>query len=249
MDKNARNIFLKQSFEPEFIAVAKPFLARGGIMFDIGANFGFCSFGLLGALPQTDLELHLFEACPALCELLRQSAALHPRRRMVVNCGCVTDHAGTSHFESQEENRGDGHVTAGGLAEVKNLVLDDYLRAHHIPKVAFTKIDVEGHEVCVLRGARDALTEGRLEAIYFEVANDTWSRQGFTFQDGFALLRHRGYQLFFCKSQDLAGHPKGYVLKINGFDLPVAEVGSTPFPDNYRSDLLAIHSSAACLGH
>jgi len=45
-DPEARNVFLKRCFEPDFFRTALAVLADGGVFFDCGANFGLCTFGL-----------------------------------------------------------------------------------------------------------------------------------------------------------------------------------------------------------
>src|ERR1700691_5245790 len=61
-DANARQYLITGCFEPEFFTIAEPFLRCGGCFFDVGANFGFCSFGLMAKMPETTISFHLFEA-------------------------------------------------------------------------------------------------------------------------------------------------------------------------------------------
>jgi hypothetical protein len=42
-DAAPRQALITGLFEPEFFDIAKPFLIKGGVFFDIGANWGFCS--------------------------------------------------------------------------------------------------------------------------------------------------------------------------------------------------------------
>ena len=45
----ARTYFLMRSFEPEYFRICRPFLVQDGVVFDVGAHFGFHSFGLMAA--------------------------------------------------------------------------------------------------------------------------------------------------------------------------------------------------------
>ena len=88
-DPEPRNAFLKSVFEPDFFHVAKSFLRKGSSFFDLGANMGFCSFGLVPNYP--DLSYHLFEANPQLIHLLKRSIELHPLQKFVLNHACISD--------------------------------------------------------------------------------------------------------------------------------------------------------------
>ena len=59
-------------FEPEFFRVASPFLADGGVFFDVGANVGLCSFGMIAALGETRAACAVppFRSQPRLVPLL-----------------------------------------------------------------------------------------------------------------------------------------------------------------------------------
>ncbi len=59
------------------------------------------------------------------------------------------------------------------------MTLDDYIEQHHIDRVDFMKIDVEGFEPKVIRGAQSAIKAGRIRAIFCEF-NGSWLRQSGT---------------------------------------------------------------------
>ncbi len=99
-DSTSRGIFLHHSFWPEFAQIVAAFMHRGGVMFDVGANLGLCSFGVATLLPSVRTEFHLFEANPALLPVLRRSIDLQQHGEFKVVHGCVTDHPGTSYFVS-----------------------------------------------------------------------------------------------------------------------------------------------------
>ncbi len=51
---------------------------------------------------------------------------------------------------------------------VEATTLDAFLDRHGIARVAFLKVDTEGHDLNVLRGAARSLAEGRIGLIQFE---------------------------------------------------------------------------------
>ena len=78
-DPEPRNVFILGEFEPHFFDIAKALIPQDGIFFDLGANVGFCSFGLVESKPQ--VQFHLFEASPQMIDLLNQSKDLHQSTR------------------------------------------------------------------------------------------------------------------------------------------------------------------------
>ena len=46
-----------------------------GVYFDLGANFGLCTFGLV---PQKKMKYHLFEANDYLIKFIKKSVKLYP---------------------------------------------------------------------------------------------------------------------------------------------------------------------------
>jgi FkbM family methyltransferase len=244
-DPNARNYFLRRSFEPEFFRIAMPFLAEGGQMFDVGANFGFCGFGAISAIAAHKLDLHFFEANSTLCGYLRQSARLYPENSIKINHCCVSDHLGNSRLSIERTDLGQSFISGQGEEIVGNLVLDRYIEEQKIRNVAFTKIDVEGYECHALRGAKDSLNNGVLEVIYLEVSEPLLRRSGFTVGECLRPLVEAGYSLYFCKEKDLAkakrdGRPQE-ILKVGQLTIPVVSVDSFDFPAGFGSDILTIH--------
>jgi hypothetical protein len=69
-DECVRQYFLDGRFELEFFDIASPLIPDGGVFFDAGANFGFCSYGLHGARRDRQMRFFLFEANPQVLECL-----------------------------------------------------------------------------------------------------------------------------------------------------------------------------------
>jgi FkbM family methyltransferase len=251
-DPNARNYFLRRSFEPEFFRIAMPFLAEGGRMFDVGANFGFCGFGAITALAAQKLEVHFFEANPALCGYLRQSAGLYPKNAININHCCVSDRSGDSRLSIARFDLGQSFISGQGELSVRNLILDEYVAQQNIRKVAFTKIDIEGYECHALRGAKNSLKNGVLEVIYLEVSEPLLRRSGFTVEECLGPLVDAGYSLYFCKEKDLlkakVGSVSQQVLTLGQSTLPVISVNSFDFPAGFGTDILAIHRNCGLGG-
>jgi hypothetical protein len=104
-DPEVRNVFLKRSFEPDYIKLASAILSEGGVSFECGANFGLSTFGLIPSFDLDHLPFHLFEANPNLIRYLEKSKSLFPSAAIQVVEGCISDHGGT--FRSNSRNARD----------------------------------------------------------------------------------------------------------------------------------------------
>jgi FkbM family methyltransferase len=242
-DAAPRQALITGVFEPEFFAVAQPFVRPGTAVLDVGANYGFCTAGLAALTPPAEeVEFHLFEANPVLCRQLRETARLHPAHRMRVVEGCVTDRPGQSRLHLVEGHSGTSHVVEGDDgAQVRNVVLDSYLEAAGVERVSLVKLDVEGWEPQALRGLSRAIERGRIGALYVECSGPNLERRGLEPAALIGLMRDLGCEVFWCKEQDLESAlapPARRVDLPGGAALRLAPVRG--FPARHQTDLLAI---------
>lgn len=73
--------------------------------------------------------------------------------------------------------------------------LDDFVSEKELPLPDFMKIDVEGAEIKVLRGARDTIAKSRPK-ILFEVSKGLWEKQGTSHDEAQSFFKSMSYRLF-----------------------------------------------------
>lgn len=169
------------------------------VVFDVGANVGEWTRLLLAAVPgakvflfepsvdcRREIAKHAFahaEVVPAAVGESAGKAALH--------VSSALDHSASLH------PRGDSYNAANQYraVEVDVIALDDFIEARGLPFVDFLKMDIEGHELFALRGARRALEGGKIGALSFEFGNANVNSRTF-FRDFWQLLTAAGYQLW-----------------------------------------------------
>jgi FkbM family methyltransferase len=242
-DPEVRNVFLKRSFEPDYIKLASAILSKGGVSFDCGANFGLCTFGLIPSLDLDLLSFHLFEANPNLIRYLEKSKSLLPSAAIQVVEGCISDRPGNSRFQFNARFTGHSHVDFDGTSAQENIVLDDYLERQGIEWVTFLKMDLEGQELNGLRGLSKAFGRGAIEVIYFEVRSEILQRYDLVPEQIVHFLCENGFRVFYCRDRDLIGrHVTTIRSARNGLNqLQLSEFRSAGGP--LQTDLLAIHES------
>ena len=96
-----------------------------------------------------------------------------------------------------------GHAPAGSSARrVRVTTLDDELDTRGIERVDLMKVDAEGYDFEVLRGASTSLREYRVAVIQFEY-NRPWARAGATLAGAIGMLAEHGYETFLLRGDGL----------------------------------------------
>lgn len=169
-------------------------------MFDVGANEGMFSSDLLAVFPNA--SVCSFEPHGKTFERL---SARVGDRCSVFNFGLgesagsmklydVGDHAeGTSHASLYANVISDIHHREVDAVDVEIKRLDDVASELGVDRIDFLKIDTEGHELSVLKGAEQLLAENRIDVIHFEF-NDMNVVSGCFMRDFHLMLE--GYRLF-----------------------------------------------------
>jgi FkbM family methyltransferase len=177
-------------------------MAPGGELHvaDVGANVGLWARSLLAGASaegrESDLRLHVFEpdarAYARLARALEGTAAsLSPL--------ALSDRQGTSVFHVVAPAAGTNslHPAPGATATAETVAtttLDCYAERSGISRFALVKIDTEGHDLAVLRGARALLAEHRIAVVQFEY-NHRWVFARAFLRDAFDFLTGLGYQV------------------------------------------------------
>jgi FkbM family methyltransferase len=160
VDWKTHRSFAYGSWEPEVVQSIEEHVTAGMTVLDIGAQSGFYSL-LLSKLVGPTGRVIAFEPLPANVRLLEENIRLNNLTNVDVRHEAVTERSGPINFEfpGLESNLVAGPVLPGdsqGIFSVEGIALDDCFSDREFP-LQFIKMDVEGAEVEVLRGALNAL--------------------------------------------------------------------------------------------
>ncbi|HSK21008.1 MAG TPA: FkbM family methyltransferase [Longimicrobiales bacterium] len=143
------------TYEPEQTRLFRDHIPVGATVFDVGAHVGY--YTLLASVLAGDAgRVWAFEPNPANHAFLRRHVALNRRDNVSIENAAVSDRNGTASF-AFGTGSGTGHLDTNGSLEVRTVRLDDFCREHGV-RPGFLKIDVEGAELDVLRGAEETIT-------------------------------------------------------------------------------------------
>jgi len=173
-------------------------LPRSSVLFDVGANAGEYSCLLAEHFPEA--AIYSFEPSPRTYAILKNRVA-HLQRVQTFCCGLSSSDS-EARLYSNAEGSGLASMHKRRLAHfgiafdqsepVTMTTVDGFSDEQSIGRIDFLKIDVEGHELEVLKGAEKRLAADRISAIQFEFGGCNIDSRTF-FQDFYYLLSERYY--------------------------------------------------------
>lgn len=176
------NLYFGRPYEPVEGAVVRRLFVDGAAVVDVGANVGVYTVAASRAVGRAG-SVHAFEPVSRTFELLHRNVELNALRNVVLERAAVSDTAGIAQVTVNRESglsslgaTGRGKVV--GSEVVTCVTLDAYADAHSLRDVCVLKIDVEGFEGHVLRGARRLLERTRGIAVLAELADRNFSALG-----------------------------------------------------------------------
>jgi FkbM family methyltransferase len=163
------------SYEPEVRAQIKRWLTPGGCAADVGANVGWHAL-LMATIVGPGGRVFAFEPNDSTRERLNVGIHANHLDQIVVDSRALSDRIGTTGFAAPKAGElwdGTGHMTGatgdgpGADGTVSCVTLDAFVAERNLDRLDFLKIDVEGWELSVLRGASHTLA-ALAPAIVFE---------------------------------------------------------------------------------
>lgn len=146
-------------------------LPKGGVGVDVGANLGYMTSAMLAAAGEMGTVIAC-EPHPVIFDVLQSNISLvRPSGKGVKLLNlAASEQKGEAmlSFEPDSENQGTGTLNSkSGMHQTK--VLTDTLDALTSGlKIDLLKLDVEGHELSVLKGATQLFLDKRLQNIVYE---------------------------------------------------------------------------------
>ncbi len=161
---------------------------KGGTILDVGANIGYTALTLAS---NNDLPVVAFEPDPYNFSVLKKNCALNRQLKVnPVNLGLGSQKDRLKLAVVTPDNLGGNRISASAGKDF-NLVdittIDYYCSESAITDVGLIKIDVEGFEMEVLKGAVRTLTENR-PSLFIEVNDNNLKEQGSSARELIAFL-------------------------------------------------------------
>ena len=152
--------FVRRGYETKVCAWILRRIGRESVFLDVGANVGLISF----TVARCGARVIAFEASSTNCLRWRANSALNPDVDVELVEAAVGDKDGTAMLMLGGES-GWHTISPHGSLEVRQITLDDWTLRNDVQWIDVLKLDVEGYEGQVLRGAQRLLHESRIGAI------------------------------------------------------------------------------------
>ena len=174
---------------------------RPFVVFDVGAYTGQYTEKVLAAFGD-QAQVYCFEPNEATFKALKSSHGAKKNVRCLSfglsdqeESRVLYSNGETSSMASLYHRRSDNSNIAGDrIARIPLTTVDLFCKGEKVERIDFLKMDVEGHELKVLNGAKDMISSGRIRHIQFEFGDcNVYSRT--FFRDFFELLKPH-YRVF-----------------------------------------------------
>lgn len=163
--------------EPGTIKWLQTSIKQNDVLFDIGANVGAYS---LYAASVLQAKVYSFEPSPSTFRLLLENVYLNKLSQCIVPFNMPL--SSTSEMkEFKYSTLAAGSASHIGLEEsvdtmnvivqpILSVTLDDLVQKYNVPPPNHMKIDVDGHELGILNGAKKVLQSNTLRSIQIELS-------------------------------------------------------------------------------
>lgn len=191
-----RSLYYFGDFDRRLTWLLGHVLRPGDVFVDVGANYGWLSLWAAQIVGPSG-RVHAFEPQPQVVELLRRSIADNHLAQVIVHSIALSDTEGHMDLWVPDGKLGSASLTrigetAGRRETVQVHHAGDYLTSVCPGPVRLMKIDVEGHEDHVIRGATEWLRSADVDMVLFEW-NDARPLDG---SDTARVLSDLGYVLY-----------------------------------------------------
>jgi FkbM family methyltransferase len=193
---------ISETYEPEVWRRLMAHLQPDDTFVDVGAFYGLYAIAAAQKVGRAGRVL-AFEPVPSIFDILKKHIVLNAVQGVVeAHCCAVGDHDGTVNFACEHSCQ--SHIVPDGSESLRVPIrsLDSVLKNR---RADIIKIDVEGFEEHVVKGAEQLLSDRNRKprAIFMEVHPYNWHLCGTTSESLLAVLAATGYS---------AQHPDGTVV-------------------------------------
>ncbi len=175
-DQLGRVILRDEEFESELRQAMLAAIKPGMTVLDVGANFGYYSVLFAHSVGPRG-RVVAFEPNPAMLHELRHNLALNEFSHVITQPFALSDHEGELEFscpvpgqEGHGSLRPNASFAVQGTIRVRCRPLDAVCSELQLPAVDVVKVDVEGGELQVFKGATRLFSGPQRPVVFFENA-------------------------------------------------------------------------------
>jgi FkbM family methyltransferase len=200
----SRHLYYFGVYEPQVSRLLKKFLEPGMIFYDIGANFGYYSLLASKAVSKEGI-VYAFEPQKGCCRFLLKNIKVNKLYNVRLYRCALSDRIEKKKiYQLSRTNVGQASLSRKGLSafgseNVNCCSIDSLIESKEILPCNAMKIDVEGGELNVLKGAVSHLSNNPPRIIVFEAIEEHLKRFEASIKQVLSFLENFNYIMFFGK--------------------------------------------------
>lgn len=192
------HLYVFGSYELPTIKFMRSVLKPGSVCLDVGAQMGYLSLAMATAAGGAT-TVHSFEPEDRNAERFLENVLLNSLTNVHLHRTAVSNVNGVLKLYLSSDRNAGTHSTvfvesnvSTEFIEIPSTTLDDFVQGANIPKVDLIKIDVEGAEIDVIKGAVNVLLHHK-PVIILELSDHLQNARGFSCKDFKMFMAERGY--------------------------------------------------------
>lgn len=184
----------KSRFEAASIQSLQPWVRSDSTVIDVGANIGFFTINFARWVGPIGHVLAIEPEAENLRLLSREVSRRGLESRVDIFEGVAAEESGTLRLTLNPHHPADHRIGNTGIP-VRAWTIDEIMELRGWPTLSFIKIDVQGSEVRVLRGAHETIKRCH-PAMFIEVDDAALEKSGFSAETLFAEIESFGYRIY-----------------------------------------------------
>ena len=199
-----RHVYFIGEYERFISNLVRQIVKPGDVCVDVGANIGWHTTLLRSVAGDTG-RVHAFEPMPNMFQLLDKNVALLTESRNVIvnNIALGDENTSVALHVFAGLTEGQSSISDMGRSDFETFdcrmaTLDSYLNQHGNPDITFAKVDIEGAELMMLRGAEALFKQKTPPMLIVEMALATSTSFGYVPNDLIEHIRSRASYEFFA---------------------------------------------------
>lgn len=225
-----RFVYFLGEYEPAITSVFRSIVKSGDVCLDVGGNIGWYTT-LFQKLVGSEGKVYSFEPIPSIFEKLSANVSRNePPQNVVLNNIVLGDTNSTIELHIFDDlPNGHSSISTFGRENYSSVqcpmtTIDDYLKENSVGPVDVIKMDIEGAELMMLKGANSLFEQERPPIWEIEMALATTKGFGYLPNDLIEFIRSKADYDFYLIDELSSG-----LRKIDGFE-----------PDDIGANVLCI---------
>ena len=183
------------------------YLRNGDTYIDVGANIGLFTLKAASIVGGNG-RIYAFEPMPRIFRVLESNVRFNKFRNVRTYNYGLGDKPSNAYISDHPVDDSVNSVINSGTIRIELRTLDSF-DFYKDKKVNLLKVDVEGFELFVLKGAANTLL--KTDCVFFESWNTHFEKYGYKCSDVFGVLKSSGFEIYKIFNQEVKRISENYV--------------------------------------